>query len=145
MNNFSLSKGSFAIQYTKYCFTTFPPTRVDLSRNTARVPKRIHRRTNNNKGQQRRFFLWPRSDDPTAPCFCREIDYPSSLPPPSSPLSFFLRHFYNGPKKGSPFSPRIENNAESSAAGEIRRGPASTPRVWYIDDTGVGVADLEED
>lgn len=60
-------------------------------------------------------------------------------------LLFFLHHFYNGPKKGSPFSPRIENNAESSAAGEIRRGPASTPRVWYIDDTGVGVADLEED
>lgn len=79
------------------------------------------------------------------PAFVERSTIPPPFPLPPLPFSFFLRHFYNGPKKGSPFSPRIENNAESSAAGEIRRGPASTPRVWYIDDTGVGVADLEED
>lgn len=78
MNNFSLSKGSFAIQYTKYCFTTFPPTRVDLSRNTARVPKLIHRRTNNNKGQQRRFFYGPGRMIQRRPAFVER----STIPPP---------------------------------------------------------------
>lgn len=62
MNNFSLSKGSFAIQYTKYCFTTFPPTLLTCRATQLafrRVPKRIHRRIDNNKGQQRRFFYGP--------------------------------------------------------------------------------------
>lgn len=140
MNNFSFSKGSFAIQHLhEILFYDFFAHAIDLSPYAARrVPKRIHPEDpiiiRANSGD---FFMAPVGWSNGALLLSRDrLSIPSPL---------FLRHFYNGPKKGSPFSPRIENNAESSAAGEIRRGPASTPRVWYIDDTSVGVADLEED
>lgn len=142
MNNFSLSKGSFAIQHLhEILFYDFFTHAVDLSRYAARISPCSKTDLSENpiiiRANSGDFFMAPVGWSNSALLLSKD-----QL---STPSPLFLRHFYNGPKKGSPFSPRIENNAESSAAGEIRRGPASTPRVWYIDDTSVGVADLEED